>query len=163
MHALFAHWEAFKDHANQNREEIDFVLNQIEENNKRWIEIKGKMNNKMFKNQDQLKDVNNCQRKIIETQKNHSEVLNKAVSLTRNNSRKLTACNQLFYARDQMLQVQTNVIGSLSALLNEIKSYRTAVFSYKLTISNSVLTIVNILKPMVLLPRTALEEFWKQW
>ena len=35
---------------------------------------------KKFKIADKLKDVNNCQRKIIETQKNHSEVLNKAVS-----------------------------------------------------------------------------------
>ena len=116
------------------------------------------MNDKMFIIADQLKDVKNCQRKIIETQKNHSEVLNKAVSLIRNNSRKLMACNQLFYARYQILQVQTNLIGSLSALLNEIKSYRTAVFSYKLTILNSVMTMVNKLIPMALLPRTALEE-----
>ena len=116
------------------------------------------MNDKMFIIADQLKDVNNCQRKLIETQKNHSEVLNKAVSLIRNNSRELMACNQLFYARYQMLQVQTNLIGSLSALLNEIKSYRTAVFSYKLTILNSVMTMVNKLIPMALLPRTALEE-----
>ena len=57
-----------------------------------------------------------------------------------------------------MLQVQTNLIGSLSALLNEIKSYRTAVFSYKLTILNSVMTMINKLIPMPLLPRTALEE-----
>ena len=68
------------------------------------------------------------------------------------------ACNQLFYARDQMLEVQTNLIGSLSALLNEIKSCRTAVFSYKLTILNSVMTMINKLIPMALLPRTALEE-----
>ena len=112
----------------------------------------------MFIIADQLKDVNNCQCKIIETQKNHSEVRNKAVSLIRNNSRKLMACNQLFYARDQMLQVQTNLIGSLSALLNEIKSYRTAVVSCKLLILNSVMTMVNKLIPMALLPRTALEE-----
>ena len=57
-----------------------------------------------------------------------------------------------------MLQVQTNLIGSLSALLSEIKSYRTAVFSYKLTILNSVMTMVNKLIPISLLPRTALEE-----
>ena len=71
------------------------------------------------------------------------------------------ACNQLFYARDHMLQVQTNLIGSLSALLNEIKSYRTAVSSYKLTILNSVMTKVNKLIPMALLPRIALEEIMK--
>ena len=41
----------------------------------------------MFIIADQLKDVNACQRKIKETQKNHWEVLNKAVSLICNNSR----------------------------------------------------------------------------
>ena len=90
------------------------------------------MNDKMFITIDQLKDVNKCQRKVIETQKNHLEFLSQEVSLIRNNSRKLMACNQLFYARDQMLKVQTIVNGSLSALLNEIKSNKTAVFSYKL-------------------------------
>ena len=90
----------------QNREDIHFALTQIEENNKRWIEKMGKMNDKMFIIADQLKDVNNCQRKIIETQKNYSEVLNKAVLLNRKNSRKLMAGNQFFYARD------TNVTSS---------------------------------------------------
>ena len=71
------------------------------------------------------------------------------------------ACNPLFYARDQMLQVQTNLIGSLSILLNEIKSYRAAVFSYKLTNLNSVMAMVNKLIPMALLPRTVLEEILK--
>ena len=71
------------------------------------------------------------------------------------------ACNQLFYALDQMLKVQTKLIGSLSILLNEIKSYRAAVFSYKLTILNSVMAMVNKLIPMALLPRTALEEILK--
>ena len=68
------------------------------------------------------------------------------------------ACNQRSYARDQMLQVQTNLVGSLSALLNEIKSYRTAAFSYKLTILNSVMTMVDKLIPMALVPKTALQE-----
>ena len=86
----------------------------------------------MFITVDQLKDVNKCQRKVIETQKSCLEVLNQAFLLIRNNSRKLIACNRLFCARDQMLKVQTIVNGSLSALLNEIKSYKTAVFSYKL-------------------------------
>ena len=48
----------------QNREDIGFALTQIEENNKRWIEMKKKMNDKIFIIAEQLKDVNNCQRKI---------------------------------------------------------------------------------------------------
>ena len=48
--------------------DIDYALTEVEENNKRWIEVKGKMNDKMFIIAEQLKDVKNCQRKIIETQ-----------------------------------------------------------------------------------------------
>ena len=86
----------------------------------------------MFITADQLKDVNKCQRKVIETQKSRLKVLNQAFLLIRNNSRKLIACNRLFCARDQMLNVQKNLNGLLTAHLNEVKSYRTAVFSYKL-------------------------------
>ena len=87
----------------------------------------------MFINADQLMDVNICQQKIIETV---PEILNKVVSLIRKTFSILMACNQLFYARDQMLQFQKNLFGSLSGLLKEIKFYRTAVFCYKLTFSN---------------------------
>ena len=142
----------------QNRKEFKFALFQLEENNKRWNEIKGKMNNEMFIIADEVKNVNSCKRKIIETKKNYSEVPDKAVTLILYNSRLMMACNQVLYSRDQMLHVQTNLTGSLSVLLIEIKSHRTTVFSYKYTILNSVITMFNKLIPMVLLPKTALEE-----
>ena len=81
-----------------------------------------------------------------------------AVDIIQNNSRSLMACSQLFYARDQMLQVQASLLGSFSALLNELKMYRVAIYSYKLTILNSVMIMVNKLIPMALLPRSDLEE-----
>ena len=82
----------------------------------------------------------------------------KAVDIIQNNSRALMACSQLFYARDQMLQVQASLLGSFSALLNELKMYRVAIYSYKVTILNSVMIMVNKLIPMALLPRSDLEE-----
>ena len=87
-------------------------------------------------------------------------VLMQAVDIIHNNSRSLTACSQLFYAMDQMLQVQTSLslLRSFSALLNKIKLYPVAIYSYKLTILNSVMIMVNKLIPMALLPRSDLEE-----
>ena len=71
MRALLAHWEAFLDHVEEpiKTEDIDLALTQIEENNKRWIEIKGKINDKTFIIADQLKDANNCQRKLWKLRK----------------------------------------------------------------------------------------------
>ena len=144
--------------SSQDREDIDLALSQIELNNHRWVEVKGKVNSKMYLIAEQLEDVNSVQKRIIQTQKNHTMVLMKAVDIIQNNSRALMACSQLFYARDQMLQVQASLLGSFSALLNELKMYRVAIYSYKLTILNSVMIMVNKLIPMALLPRSDLEE-----
>ena len=127
-------------------------------NNHRWVEVKGKVNSKMYLIAEQLEDVNSVQKRIIQTQKNHTMVLMKAVDIIQNNSRALMACSQLFYARDQMLQVQASLLGSFSALINELKMYRVAIYSYKLTILNSVMIMVNKLIPMAILPRSDLEE-----
>ena len=134
------------------------ALSQIELNNHRWAEVKGKVNSKMYLIADQLEDVNSVQKRIIQTEKNHSMVLMQAVDIIQKNSRSLMACSQLFYARDQMLQVQASLLGSFSALLNEHKKHRVAIYSYKLTILNSVMIMINILIPMALLPRSNLEE-----
>ena len=71
------------------------------------------------------------------------------------------ACSQLFYARDQMLQVQASLLVSFSASLNERKNYRVAIYSYKQTILNSVMFMVNQLIPMALLPRSDLDEVFR--
>ena len=68
------------------------------------------------------------------------------------------ACNQYFYARDELLQVQTNLAASLLAINNEIKAYRVAVYAYKLYLLNSVMSMVNKVIPMTLLPRSMLFE-----
>ena len=57
-----------------------------------------------------------------------------------------------------MLQVQASILGSFSVLLNEIKLYPVAIYSYKLTILNSVMIMVNKWILMALLPRSDLEE-----
>ena len=64
------------------------------------------------------------------------------------------ACNQYFYARDELLQVQKNLAASLLAINNEIKAYRVAVYAYKLNLLNSVMSMVNKIIPMSLLPRS---------
>ena len=144
--------------SSRDREDFDLALSQIELNNHRLAEVKGKVNAKMCFIADQLQDVNSVQKRNIQTQKNHSMVLMQAVDFIQNNSSLLKACSQLFYAWDQMLQVQASVLGSFSALLNELKMYRVAIYSYKLTILNSVMIMVKKLIPMALLPRSDLEE-----
>ena len=84
--------------SSRDREHIDLALSQIELNNHRWAEVKGKVNSKIYLTADQLEDVNSVQKRIIQTQKNHSMVLMQAVDIIQNNSRSLMACSELFYA-----------------------------------------------------------------
>ena len=61
--------------SSQDREDIDLALSQIELNNHRWVEVKGKVNSKMYLTAEQFEDVNSAQKRIIQTQKNHTMVL----------------------------------------------------------------------------------------
>ena len=112
-----------------------------------------------------MKDIQKTQSLLTETQKNHSIILNNAIKLLNENTRRLMARNQYFYARDELLQVQTNLAASLLAINNEIKAYRVTVYAhrvdvyaYKLNLLNSVMSMVNKVIPMSLLPRSMLFE-----
>ena len=67
----------------------------------------------------------------------------------------------VFYAPDELLQVQKNLAVSLLAINNEIKAYKVAVYSYKFNLLNSVTSIVNKGIPMSLLPRLMLFEIFQ--
>ena len=142
--------------SSSNREDIDFALNQLEQNKQEWIEVTTKVNDKFFILGSQMKEVRKTQNQIIETQRKHTTIINDAIKLIKENTRKLMACSQYFYARDQMLQLQTTIVSSLLAINNEIKTYRVATYSYKLNLLNSVMAMVNKVIPMSLLPRSAL-------
>ena len=105
-----------------------------------------------------MKDIQKTQSLLTETPKNHSIILKNAIKLLNENTRRLMACNQYFYARDKLLQVQTYLAASLLAINNEIKAYRVAVYSYKLNLLNSVMSMVNKVIPMYLLPQSMLFE-----
>ena len=75
-------------------------------------------------------------------QTNFSTVLMKAMEIIQNNSRTLLTCPK-FYARHQMLQLQAKLLLPFPDLLNDIKIYRAAIHSYKLTIKTSGINILN--------------------
>ena len=131
-----------------NREDIDFALNQLEQNKQGWIEVTTKANDKFLIVGSKMKEVRKTQYQINETQRNHTTIFNDAIKLINEKTRKLMACSQYFYARDQMLQLTTTLVSSLLAINNEIKANRVATYSYKLNLLNSVMAMVNKVIPM---------------
>ena len=144
--------------SSHSEEDIDYALQELEENKHRWTEVNSKLNEKFFIIASQMKYIQKTQSLLTETQKNHSIILKNAIKLLNENTRRLMACNQYFYARDELLQVQTYLAASLLAINNEIKAYRVAVYSYKLNLLNSVMSMVNKVIPMYLLPQSMLFE-----
>ena len=142
--------------SSHSQEDIDYALQELEENKYRWTEVKSKFNKKFFIIASQMKDIQKTQSLLTATQNNHSIILNNAIKLLNENTRRLKACNRYFYARDELLQVQTNLAASLLAINNEIKAHTVAVYAYKLNLLNSVMSMVNKVIPMSLLPRSML-------
>ena len=144
--------------ASQNREDIDFALEKLQNDDQIWTEVKNNLEEKFFVVASQLKDIRLNEKQIIATQKNRARIFNNAIAVIESNSRSLMACSQYFYARDQKLKLQINLASSLLALNNEIKSYRIATYAYRLTILIAVMTMVEKLIPMTLLPKNVLEK-----
>ena len=141
-----------------SQEDINYALQELEEYIYSCTEVNAKLNEKFFIIASQMKDIQKTQSLLTEKQKNHSIILNNAIKLLNENTRRLMACNRYFYARDEVLQVQTNLAASLLAIHNEIKAYSVAVYAYKLNLLNSGMSMVNKVIPMSLLPRSMLFE-----
>ena len=83
----------------KKRDDNDFGLQKLEENENLWIEVQSKLNDKSSIVASQLKDVKQTQKQVIQTQIKHACTLNKAIDVINSNSRKLMACTQYFYAQ----------------------------------------------------------------
>ena len=142
----------------KNRDDIYFALRKLEENENLWIEVQNKPSEKFNFVASQLKDVKQTQKQNIQKTKKHASTQNKAIEVINSNSRTLMACTHYFYAGDQKLKLQTKLASSLFALNNEIKNYRLAAYSYKLTILNLIMTMVNKIKPIGLVPKQVLDK-----
>ena len=103
-----------------------------------------------------MKDIQKTKSLLTETLENHSIILNNAIKLLKEKTRRLMACNQCFYAQNELLKVQTNLAALLLAINNEIKAYRVAVYAYKLNLLNSVMSMVSKVIKMFLQPRSML-------
>ena len=95
-----------------------------------------------------MKDIRRTQSFLTETQKNHSINLNNAIKLLNDNTRRLMACNQFFYARDELLQAHKMLAASLLGIDNEIRAYRVAAYAFKLNLLNSVMSMIKQVMPM---------------
>ena len=68
------------------------------------------------------------------------------------------ACTQYFYSCDRNLKLQINLASTLLAVNGEIKGYRIATYAYRLTILDSVMTMIFKIVPMTLVPNGVLSE-----
>ena len=127
-----------------------------------WTEFNSKLNEKLFIIAAQMKDIQKKQSLLTEMQKNYSIILNNAIKLLNEKTRRLRACIQCFYSRDELLHVQINLAASLLAINNKIKAYRVAVYAYKLNLLYSAMSMVNKVIPMSLLPRSMLFEILQE-
>ena len=88
--------------SSHSQEDIDYALQELEDNKYRWTKVNSKLNEKFFIIASQMKDIQKTQLLLTETQKNHSIILNTAIKLLNENTRRLMACNQYFYPRSQL-------------------------------------------------------------
>ena len=143
--------------SSRNRDSIDYGLEKIELNDYQWMEIQNDIEDKFFIVAWQL-DIKSSEKQIINTEEKQAKALNGAIKIVQSNSRKLGACTQYFFSRDQELKIEINVASTLLALYSEAKSYRISTYAYRLTILDSVMTMIDKIVLMTLGPKGVLKK-----
>ena len=81
----------------------------------------------------------------------------KQFEVFRKNIHELRNCDQLLYARQQVLFTSDTKSPLLSLIYSNVKSYRTALFAPQLNLMNSIASLLSQYVPMLLLPKESFE------
>ena len=65
--------------SSQNREDINFAIRKLDDDDKQWTEVKSNREEKFFILESELKEVKQAEKQIAQTHEKHSKLLNKAI------------------------------------------------------------------------------------
>ena len=117
-----------------------------------------KTNKNSFLVRSELRDLKKTQQEMANTVILNFEIINTKFEALINRTRLVEECQKFLYVRNQRLHIETNLVSMLLTLYNNIKSYRSAAYAYRITILNSITTMTNKRIPMALIPKKDFES-----
>ena len=122
-----------------------FVSRMNTENNEKFFIVKNK-----------LEEIEKNQKQMVETQNKNWEVLQRQFEIIDQNFHILRDCNQMLYTNQQLNFNYDTAASLLSLLYADVKAYRSALYTYRMNVLNSIPTLLQQHLPMSLVPKESL-------
>ena len=120
--------------------------------------ITSEQNDKFFMVAGELRDVRAKQQVIIDTQNKNWEAASKQFAIIRNNTNEMRNCLQYLYTRQQTGHHSIILQSFFQTLYTNIKSYRAALYAFRINILNALAPLINQYLPISLIPREQLRH-----
>ena len=141
----------------ENRKHIQETLRYVDDMEVRWKEVLTSQDEKFFLVASELREIRQMQKEVQETQNQNWEGLNATLNKMSENIHEYRTCQQILYTRGQLNHARMIMLSVLQQVYTNIKSYRTALYSYRINLLNSLGTMSNRLIPMSLVPKNDLQ------
>ena len=145
-----------QDKSKANAENITRVADYTEQVATFVSKIKSKVDKKFYLVSEELKELKTIQQQMAETQNKNWEIVEEQFAVFEKNMHALNDCYQQIYARQQ-INFNFDTISSLLYLIyTNIKSYRSALYSYHTNMLNSIPSLLKRYLPMSLVSRNSM-------
>ena len=115
-------------------------------------------NNKFFVIGKELQAIRELQQQMAEIQNDNWRVITQQMASFRDDIHVMRNCDQFLFTRQQINFNFDTIASLLSLFYSNVKSYRAALFAYRLNLLNSIPALLNQYIPMSLLDRASLDE-----
>ena len=141
------------DKSKTNAENIQKLADFTEALTEDVFKLRNELNDKFFMVTSELAAIKTVQKEMLEVQNRNWRIVEEHFKLFQDNIHVLRDCDQLLFSRQQ-INFNYDTISSLLAItFANIKSYRGAIYTYRINMMNSIQPILNHYLPMSLVPR----------
>ena len=145
-----------QDRAKENAANIDRLYSFTSSLTDYVMQIKTATDEKFFLVGNELKEIRETQNQMIETQNKNWAIIEEQFKVFEGNFHILRDCTQMLFSNQQLNFNFDTAASLLSMLYADVKSYRTALYTYRMNVLNAIPTLLQQHLPMSLVPKESL-------
>ena len=152
LSGIFGSCQSEKNSANIDR--LFDIASSLSENVQ---ELNEETNDKFYIVSKELHKLHDLQNQMREIQNSNWKTISDQMEIFRQDIHLMRNCDQLLYSRQQINFNFDTISSLLSLFYSNLKSYRAALFAYRINLLNSIPALLNKYVPMSLLSKDSLE------
>ena len=144
------------DKSKTNAENIQKLADFTEASTEDVFKLRNEVNDKFLMVTSELAAIKCVQKEMLDVQNRNWQVIEEHFKLFQDNIHVLRDCDQLLFSRQQINSNYDTISSLLAITFANVKSYRGAIYTYRINMMNSIQPILNHYLAMSLVPRQSL-------